>query len=1007
MNLNELFITEDKTHIAFCYGRFQPPHFGHKLLMETTAEAADGGDYEIYTSASQDPKKNPLDYKTKIGFIKAMFPDMAQHVPDAPQLNTVMKVAADLYKRGYRSATFVAGKDQIDNFRELLTKYNGQEAAHGFYQFSPLQFIASNSPDVRATQVREAAAAGNIEAFGEMTGAGNLTQKLYDAVRAGMGIKDEQGMAEEWSQKYKSSINCSHPKGFSQKAHCAGKKKHNEDMTIEMTCPDCGMCEAHGNIMEIKKGQKDSNGYSKCWSGYHAAGTKKGKNGGRVRNCVPNESVAEALAVPPGGDPKVFALQNQLIAKGAKIKADGIMGPKTQAAMKQFSTVPSNAVRSADGTLVRTGSGGVVTTGSPAPDPKAVARAKAKLTPSQLTWLDNADPTDPAIIARMPDPEPGEVPGRSKLQAPSVNISSDADIMDMIKQHEGVRNKPYKDTKGLWTVGVGHLIGDGRTLPPEWNRTFTDAEITNLFKKDYQHHMQAAEKIPGFSNLNLNGQAALIDLTFNMGPVWWKKWPNFTKAIRAGNIAQAANELKNSQWYSQVGRRAPKIVSLLQSGGQAVAEGFNGEYDDEAGMAQSNLHTIARAAQGLLDTIGDKENLPEWAQEKIAKVEGMLVTVWDYLLSQEELGIDPQQDVSEARMSAAAKLSKAWERQQEKSAASAKRGREYMAQIKQDAANKEKKKEEVKEHKKGVRAVKHTKKSVGLDPMKPRNFVAKNALGGGAGAHKDKKKSSKQGDHKHKSKVVDIGESWELEMSNAVGMLLEAVDPKVLQLQKDLIAKGAKIQADGIMGPKTQAAMKQFGGQQAVPDRQQAVPGGWTDGSGNPIRSSDGAPVASGSTPKPSKDKPIAGVVKGGAGFTDVKTADGEVQRREGVRNWRNNNPGNIRKGKYAISKGAIGDDGAFAVFPTLDAGLKAKEDLVFGPTYINLSIRDAIARYAPPSENNTNMYIRRVVDATGASSDTVLSTLNSAQRNNMLSAINKMEGFKVGSITSLGNATA
>lgn len=43
--------------------------------------------------------------------------------------------------------------------------------------------------------------------------------------------------------------------------------------------------------------------------------------------------------VPPGGDPKVFALQQQLIAKGAKIKADGKMGPATQAAMKQFPDV--------------------------------------------------------------------------------------------------------------------------------------------------------------------------------------------------------------------------------------------------------------------------------------------------------------------------------------------------------------------------------------------------------------------------------------------------------------------------------------------------------------------------------------------------------------------------------------------------------------------------------------------------------------------------------------------
>ena len=75
---------------------------------------------------------------------------------------------------------------------------------------------------------------------------------------------------------------------------------------------------------------------------------------------------------------------------------------------------------------------------------------------------------------------------------------------------------------------------------------------------------------------------------------------------------------------------------------QIITENYNGEYDDEAGMAQTNLHTIARAAKGLLDTIDDKENLPEWVQEKIAKVEGMMVTAWDYLRSQEEQGIDPQ-----------------------------------------------------------------------------------------------------------------------------------------------------------------------------------------------------------------------------------------------------------------------------------------------------------------------------------------------------------------------------
>jgi hypothetical protein len=73
-----------------------------------------------------------------------------------------------------------------------------------------------------------------------------------------------------------------------------------------------------------------------------------------------------------------------------------------------------------------------------------------------------------------------------------------------------------------------------------------------------------------------------------------------------------------------------------------LPEGFNGEYDDEAGMAHSNLLTTARAVMGLLKTIKDRDNLPEWGQEKIAKAEMMLVSVWDYLQSQKELGNDPQ-----------------------------------------------------------------------------------------------------------------------------------------------------------------------------------------------------------------------------------------------------------------------------------------------------------------------------------------------------------------------------
>ena len=136
----------------------------------------------------------------------------------------------------------------------------------------------------------------------------------------------------------------------------------------------------------------------------------------------------------------------------------------------------------------------------------------------------------------------------------------------MIKKHEGVRTKPYKDSLGLWTVGVGHLIGDGKTLPPEWNRELSMAEVDELFYKDYMSHKKAAMKIPGFNLVNAKAQGALIDLTFNMGNTWFKKWPNFVKNLSEGNTVGAAASLEDSNWYKQVKGRAVTIVALIKQG---------------------------------------------------------------------------------------------------------------------------------------------------------------------------------------------------------------------------------------------------------------------------------------------------------------------------------------------------------------------------------------------------------------------------------------------------------
>ena len=60
------------------------------------------------------------------------------------------------------------------------------------------------------------------------------------------------------------------------------------------------------------------------------------------------------------------------------------------------------------------------------------------------------------------------------------------------------------------------------------------------------------------------------------------------------------------------------------------------EYNDEAGMVKSNLATIIRSAEELDNILHDNENMAEWAQEKIAVVKSMIVTVKDYVASEHE-----------------------------------------------------------------------------------------------------------------------------------------------------------------------------------------------------------------------------------------------------------------------------------------------------------------------------------------------------------------------------------
>ncbi|MBS0918392.1 hypothetical protein [Providencia rettgeri] len=126
------------------------------------------------------------------------------------------------------------------------------------------------------------------------------------------------------------------------------------------------------------------------------------------------------------------------------------------------------------------------------------------------------------------------------------------------------------------------------------------------------------------------------------------------------------------------------------------------------------------------------------------------------------------------------------------------------------------------------------------------------------------------------------------------------------------------------------------------------------------------------------------------------KTLNGDVIREGGSRAWRNHNEGNLEYGDYARRHGAIGTDGRFAIFPNAETGRNAKRNLLFNTnSYKDLTLLDAIKRYAPKGENKPAQYYKVVRNAVG--SDKKMGEYTSSEREIILEAFKRVEGWEAG----------
>ena len=179
-----------------------PPTVGHEKLLTKLAANARAFPYRVYLSQSQDPKKNPLQYREKVKFARKMFPKHARQIMLDNKIKNVFDVMVRLYNEGFNRAVMVVGSDRVREFEVLLNKYNGKKGRHGFYNFERVQVISAGERDpdaddvsgMSASKMRKAASDDDFTSFsqGMPKAISNAdTKSIYNAVRKGMGLKEQ------------------------------------------------------------------------------------------------------------------------------------------------------------------------------------------------------------------------------------------------------------------------------------------------------------------------------------------------------------------------------------------------------------------------------------------------------------------------------------------------------------------------------------------------------------------------------------------------------------------------------------------------------------------------------------------------------------------------------------------------------------------------------------------------------------------------------------------------
>jgi len=211
MRINQLFEAPKKTAVV-AWGRMNPPTIGHQKVIDVVKQNAQRfmGDPILFLSKTQNSKKDPLSFAEKVHFAGEMF---NIKVDRNTSVKTIIQMFQQLQGQGYDNVILVAGSDRVQQYQDLIDKYNNKADKSGEipFKFANAKVVSSGERDpdadgvegMSASKLRQFAADNNFDSFKQgVAGNENLAKQMFNRVRQGMGIQEVFGFATRTPKRY-------------------------------------------------------------------------------------------------------------------------------------------------------------------------------------------------------------------------------------------------------------------------------------------------------------------------------------------------------------------------------------------------------------------------------------------------------------------------------------------------------------------------------------------------------------------------------------------------------------------------------------------------------------------------------------------------------------------------------------------------------------------------------------------------------------------------------------